>query len=894
MSGPMSKESNSGAGHVQLAPAFPLSRLMPTDSNQLSRNISLQKRDEVAFANQQRMKLSAKGDIYSGPPCCKTLHITLAFDGTNNNDQADGSSSPTSRSNISRLYHASIGGVSDIKQVESSRSSKSENDPQSEGFYRYYSPGVGTIFPEIGEHVPNSFGLIGASGGENRINWGLTRLIDALKKALDAAKPLLQPETQKLLEDMATCWYGNIATAGLLENGEKKREAAMRPYMDDLEKSLKQRNESEQKPHILAMRLYVYGFSRGAAQARAFVNWLQSLTHCNGSNGGVDYRFAGLPISVEFLGLYDTVAAVGLADSSPFAAGHMDWADGTMRLPDEASNMCVDTSIPDDCRYLKRCVHLVSAHEQRASFPLDSIRRRPKKTDGQRDTSKPSSYRTNTVEYLYPGVHSDVGGGYSPGDQGKAVAGTDHLLSQIALQHLYAEAFMAGAPLRVAETIVQSGVHQSWRAMAPATEIEFNVSDELIRRFNAWQSDAAKQIKGPLEGMIEQQQALITAWRIDRYAGGVEKQAFFQNSPKDMPKAQIDAWEAIQERNDAETTVAAKGKPAPTYSEEEEREYQLNVQIVGGKEKVASMRKEKKFEPPLDRRQLSGAAAEFRHDYKQEWGMLEDSFNGGGILDMLLGGTVYLINEEDEAAEYAYLHSEGTERYRKMFSSPNKPSPGEEDLVALFDDQIHDSRAWFMNHSGLGPREPFTDYFRIRLVHFDNESNKQLSLLAKAGRVIGIGLAVASVGLSIKKKDPRMLLSLFLPSLARPVLAGKVSMPDLPEISAFDPLTGIALPMMNNLDSLRAFTKAPGDLTAKVAALPPLLPLNEATANTPALQKILVAHQALEAVEAARNKDAGSLAGMLAKAANDEDKPGGWKDMLANQVGNLKSSEKKV
>jgi hypothetical protein len=229
-----------------------------------------------------------------------------------------------------------------------------------------------------------------------------------------------------------------------------------------------------------------------------------------------------------------------------------------------------------------------------------------------------------------------------------------------------------------------------------------------------------------------------------------------------------------------------------------------------------------------------------------------------------------------------------------MFSSPNKPSPGEEDLVALFDDQIHDSRAWFMNHSGLGPREPFTDYFRIRLVHFDNESNKQLSLLAKAGRVIGIGLAVASVGLSIKKKDPRMLLGLFLPSLARPVLAGKVGMPDLPEVSAFDPLTGIALPMMNNLDSLRAFTKAPGDLTAKVAALPPLLPLNEATANTPALQKILVAHQALEAVEAARNKDAGSLAGMLAKAANDEDKPGGWKDMLANQVGNLKSSEKKV
>ena len=46
-------------------------------------------------------------------------------------------------------------------------------------------------------------------------------------------------------------------------------------------------------------------------------------------------KFAGLPISIEFLGLFDTVAAVGFADSVPFAAGHMSWADGTMRLPDE-------------------------------------------------------------------------------------------------------------------------------------------------------------------------------------------------------------------------------------------------------------------------------------------------------------------------------------------------------------------------------------------------------------------------------------------------------------------------------------------------------------------------------------------------------------------------------
>lgn len=871
MSKQISAEIKKQAASVSVPPAFPAQGRLPKDPNQLSENIRKQKADETRFTNQQRKLLQSKGDVQSGPPCSKTLHITIAFDGTNNNDLADSSSSPSSCSNIARIFHASLGSDPTIQT----------------GYFRYYSPGVGTTFPEINEVVPDSFGLIGANGGENRINWGLTRLISALKDSVPGQTPFSPDETKSLVEGMATSWLGTVMTAGLMENGEKKREAVMRPHIQDLEKALKKLDEGDHKPRILAMRLYVYGFSRGAAQARTFANWLQTLTRCSGESGVVEYLFAGLPLSIEFLGLCDTVAAVGLADSAPFAAGHMGWADGTMRLPEDAIIESQDTTVPEDRHFLKRCVHLVSAHEQRASFPLDSIRRRSKTADGQRNTEAPSSYRDNTVEYFYPGVHSDVGGGYSPKDQGKAISGTDDLLSQIPLHHLYAEAFKAGAPLQVPQNILLPD-HEAWRAMDPKVQDEFDFNATLVRRFNAWQAQAKG---GTLEEVMKQEHALITAWRIDRYAGGVEKQPFFQNSLADMPKAKIDAWEAIQKRRDAKTSAAAEGKPEPTYTEAEEKENQLNIQIVGGQEKVDKMRWEKKFEPPLDHRQLSGAAAEFRHDYLREWGMVDDSFTAGGVVDMLLGGTVFLINEEDEAEEYAYLHAEGTKLHEKMFIAANKPRPGQEDLVALFDNQIHDSRAWFMNHSAIGPREPFTDYFRIRLIHFDNESNKQLSLLASAGRVIGLGIALASVGLSIKRKDPRMLLGLFLPSLARPVLSGKVG---LPEISAFDPLTGIALPVASNLDALRAFTKEPGDLVAKAAALPPLKPLTEANANTPALQKILVAHQALEAVEAARKKDVGALAGMLANAANDEDKPGGWLDLVADQASNLKSSEKNV
>lgn len=67
----------------------------------------------------------------------------------------------------------------------------------------------------------------------------------------------------------------------------------------------------------------------------------------------------------------------------------MAWADGTMELPDNA--------------LIKRCVHLVSAHDQRLCFPLDSICR----ADGR--------YPEYAVEVVYPGMHSDIGGGYPPG-----------------------------------------------------------------------------------------------------------------------------------------------------------------------------------------------------------------------------------------------------------------------------------------------------------------------------------------------------------------------------------------------------------------------------------------------------------------------------------------------
>ncbi|STV72765.1 lipoprotein [Klebsiella michiganensis] len=63
------------------------------------------------------------------------------------------------------------------------------------------------------------------------------------------------------------------------------------------------------KPKLLGIKLYVYGFSRGAAAARAFVNWLVELLPGVFRKGakpdlcltleGADWK---VPLSVEFSG----------------------------------------------------------------------------------------------------------------------------------------------------------------------------------------------------------------------------------------------------------------------------------------------------------------------------------------------------------------------------------------------------------------------------------------------------------------------------------------------------------------------------------------------------------------------------------------------------------------
>ena len=311
-------------------------------------------------------------------------------------------------------------------------------------------------------------------------------------------------------------------------------------YFKELEKIIAKAEARALNPtnKIINIKVAIIGFSRGATLARAFVRDLldtrQSRTILKGDQ--TFWKKGRYPLSVEFMGLWDSVASVGLpmsannvrairssrrvganvgrfaadallqdrpellravdlafgvpgADPSPGSAnGHGAWADGL--------------GIPAAVR---QCVQMVAAHEIRNSFPVDSLQR-----GGNR--------AANCKEMVYPGSHSDVGGGYRPGEGGKgssAASGTGgrqltaELLSQLALKAMYDEAVAAGVPMR--KTAAANWLQDNAN--------DFEISPAMADIFNHYMNQAGWGGR-PLEQMILSHTRQFFAWRWYRVANG--------------------------------------------------------------------------------------------------------------------------------------------------------------------------------------------------------------------------------------------------------------------------------------------------------------------------------------------------------------------------------------
>ena len=710
---------------VWFPPKFPRLGRLPTEKSVIGKNcrqhnsLEIQHYDELCVAANRRVSR----------PCCKTLHISLFFDGTGNNLNHDlFESTPPHPTNIARLFRATIGqGYAGGSRARNAELVDEEGSAGNQ-YYKYYMPGVGTPFPEVMDLDFSDNGLKYATRGEERINWALLRLIDTLRRTLGLGR-LSDQENWVAVQSMTTTYTEAKVS------GEYRRHTAFFQLLNGLGKTLRVALSQPEpgKPKLLGIKLYVYGFSRGAASARAFVNWLNLLLSPSRDGALLPFCLATehgeIPVSIEFLGLLDTVASVGIAHIAPVAEGHMSWADGNMELPDNA--------------LVKRCVHLVSSHEQRLCFPLDSVCR----TDGR--------YPEYAVEVIYPGMHSDVGGGYPPGDQGKATGNNDRfVLSQIPLNDLFAAAFAAGAPLKALETSLPDGLKKDkWRIMPATLRDEFYIEPKLVQRFNAWRQltlnlpssetgipDEQTTHYSPVRADInvidalERQIGWITAWRINRYARGTFRdQNFYRDvAANDQDKDRDPAVRAERERERAKKQKEIERVRINEMSKKQRGEFVL--QSAGPKD----------FDARLAQTQLSEAAIEFKEDYQQLPRSHVKSFTFAAL--DYFKGFVYAFNQDDFPVEHKKIKEAGEQHVPALFPvQGERHNAGEPSglVRALFDDQVHDSRAWFM-HSTLGAREPWGSYFLYRMIYFGEATSKRVKPLAMLGYVAGLGYPIST------------------------------------------------------------------------------------------------------------------------------------------------------
>ncbi|OLO06318.1 hypothetical protein BTW08_18080 [Salinicola sp. MH3R3-1] len=453
------------------------------------------------FENRERTESELK-------PCDTNLFIGVFFDGTGNNYADSLDRGDHSQSNIARLYSAFPG--QSVPGVLPPQTNWQTNLSDYDNFFRIYASGVGTRFDPVDDSGEGFWDetLGGGTGrlGQVRILWGLAQVINSisryfLKRALidnDEVKRVsavgqmtaysLQREPSASMGPAAAT-DTSLTIPKALVRWLQQLHRAIRPHMTG---SSGEQPQNKDPGIVKNIYLSAFGFSRGAALSRAFSNWLVKLCQLDaGLTNHSGLTLAGFPATFDFLGLFDTVASVGIVNLMPISDGHAGWADAEKSL-----------AIPPN---IARCLHLVSAHENRRSFPLDSI-------------YNDHSIASNGDEIVFPGVHSDLGGGYKPGDQGKGVdnIGRD-IVSRIPLAVMYREARLSGVPLKLELAL-------------PEDQAGFEISPQLIDDFNNY-VDQCEVKSGETGTIVREHWRRAIEWRLSNHrAGGVSRLHSYQRA----------------------------------------------------------------------------------------------------------------------------------------------------------------------------------------------------------------------------------------------------------------------------------------------------------------------------------------------------------------------------
>jgi hypothetical protein len=305
------------------------------------------------------------------PTCHLRLWVSVFFDGTGNHRERD---FPKCHSNVAALFDAHL-------------------DKAAEGIIRLYYEGLGRAF-------------------------SFRERYEETQVQTRAGSRSVKTEGYEEEDDRV---MGKGFADGITERLEKA--------MFDVTKTIEDWRVVRQVDEI---NLAVFGFSRGATEARAFLHWLAA--HSKVKKAGTKLTYDGVPLNVKFLGIFDTVESVG-------------WA-GANKMPE-----LIKTKVP---AFVEKCTHIVASHELRGAFPLTQVDR-------------------NHHCVVYPGAHSDIGGGYEPDEQGRS-----NQLARIALLQMLDEARGAGLKMM---SIGEMKASERWEEkLAPS----FNVPATVQQSLNAY------------------------------------------------------------------------------------------------------------------------------------------------------------------------------------------------------------------------------------------------------------------------------------------------------------------------------------------------------------------------------------------------------------------------
>lgn len=206
----------------------------------------------------------------------------------------------------------------------------------------------------------------GIQKGDKNLYSGVGGLSNCCKMHLIAGGNIGNSQNHFDVNDQIALYYSGVGTRGnlqvlksMLGLGEMKDIYTM--AYEDLKKVYQKGD-----------RLYIFGFSRGAATARLFCSYLNNNPITDSKTG----------TEVAFLGVFDTVC-----ESLPVCGGV-----GVSDSPRVLDVNKSDSGLPQN---VKKAMHLVSIDENRAPFTPTLFNKDPRVT-----------------EIWCPGIHSDVGGGY--------------------------------------------------------------------------------------------------------------------------------------------------------------------------------------------------------------------------------------------------------------------------------------------------------------------------------------------------------------------------------------------------------------------------------------------------------------------------------------------------